>query len=774
LSAWATRLAHAACLLALAVLLALGVAAPARAQSIESVLRPGELVQGHAKVEEECAKCHVRFDRAAQDRLCIDCHKEVGQDMRERTGYHGRQKPAMCRTCHTDHKGRNARIVEFDKNKFDHAQSDYLLRGKHTKVECEKCHEPKKPYWKAPQECNACHKKDDVHKGSLGTKCFDCHTESSWKDAKFDHDKTKFPLTGKHVDTKCLDCHKKGTEYKDAPETCIGCHKKDDDSAKGHKGQYGDKCDTCHGTKAWKPSTFNHDADTKFSLRGKHRTTKCNDCHTGNLYKEKLASTCISCHKKDDTHKGSLGKECASCHTERDWKEAVKFDHDKTQFPLVDKHRDVKCADCHTTKDYKDAPKECIGCHKKDDKHEATLGTLCKDCHNERVWTDVRRFDHDKTKFKLRDAHAASKVKCKDCHSDLKHYRDTPLECYACHKKDDKHEATLGKACADCHNERVWTDVKRFDHDKTKFKLRDAHAASKVKCKDCHSDLKHYRDTPLECYACHKKDDKHEATLGKACADCHNERVWTDVKRFDHDKTKFKLRNAHAALKVKCNDCHSDLKHYRNTPLDCYSCHKKDDKHEGQLGPKCESCHGDVDWKTVTTFDHNRSRFPLLGKHAGVKCKDCHTTARFKDAPRDCYSCHKKDDTHKLKFGTGCELCHNARNWKIWDYDHARLAKYVLDGAHAKVACEKCHTQPAPKGRNAAETGNICISCHRREDVHDGAFGPICEQCHYTDRWKRIRSRLGSDAGPWTGDLHMAVLGRASRFARGLQTGSTP
>jgi hypothetical protein len=703
LSTWTALIAHAARFAAFAMVLVMGMLAPAAAQTIESVLRPGELVQGHAKWEEECTKCHVRFDRAAQDKLCTDCHKDVGQDMRERTGYHGRQKAtATCRSCHTDHKGRSARIVEFDKNKFDHAQSDYLLRGKHIDTKCEKCHEPKKPYWKAPQDCNSCHKKDDVHKGSLGPKCLDCHTEGSWKEAKFDHDKTEFKLTGKHVDTKCVDCHKKGAEYKDAATTCVGCHKKDDDGTKGHKGQYGDKCDSCHGTKAWKPATFNHDTDTKYALRGKHRTTKCNECHTGHLYKDKVGTTCIACHKKDDDgakgHKGSLGKECASCHTERDWKEALKFDHDKTQFPLVDKHRDVKCADCHTTKDYKDAPKDCIGCHKKDDKHEATLGTLCKDCHNERVWTDVKRFDHDKTKFKLRDAHAASKVKCKDCHSDLKHYRDTPVDCYACHKKDDKHEATLGTKCADCHNERVWTDVKRFDHDKTKFKLRNAHAASKVKCKDCHSDLKHYRDTPKDCYACHKKDDKHE----------------------------------------------------------------------GQEGPKCETCHNDVDWKT-TTFDHNQSRFPLLGKHATTKCKDCHATPRYKDAPRDCYGCHKKEDTHKLKFGVSCEVCHNARNWKIWDYDHAKRAKYVLDGAHAPLACEKCHTQPAPKGKNAAETGNTCIACHRREDVHDGAFGPICEQCHFTDKWKRIRSRIGSqapgDPGPW-----VAVLGYSSRLSRGIET----
>jgi hypothetical protein len=553
--------------------------------------------------------------------------------MRDRTGYHGRLKPQACRSCHTDHKGRGARIVVFDKQKFDHDESDYALRGKHRQTACEKCHEPRKKYWEAPSDCNTCHKKDDVHKGSLGLKCADCHTESDWKEkAKFDHDKTRFALKGKHVDTKCVDCHKKGADYKEAPRTCLGCHKKDDDGAKGHKGLYGEKCDSCHDAKAWKPSRFNHDTETKYTLRGKHRSTKCADCHTGHLYKNKLGSACIDCHKKDDDgakgHKGSLGRDCAACHTESGWKEKGKFDHEKTKFPLFGKHVDAKCTDCHKSTNYKEAPKDCIGCHKKDDKHEATLGTRCESCHIERDWKNVTRFDHDKTRFKLRNAHAARKVLCKDCHVDLKHYRDSPMDCVACHKKDDKHE--------------------------------------------------------------------------------------------------------------------------------------------GQQGTKCETCHNDRDWKT-TRFDHGLTRFALVGKHVAVKCKDCHATQRYKDAPRDCWGCHKKDDKHKLKFGVDCESCHNARSWGIWDYDHTRRAKYLLDGAHNKVPCEKCHTQPAPTGRHSAEVGSACIACHRRDDTHDGAFGPVCEQCHYTDNWKRVRSRISRapyDANPWVG-----MLGYSGRFASGIDTG---
>ncbi len=586
----------------LLALLLCGLSGPVAAQSIETVISPGTLIKDHAKYDDDCKQCHVRFDRKAQDGRCMDCHKEVGADVRDKTGYHGRMKPQACRSCHTDHKGRDMRIADFDKTRFDHAQTDFALRGKHVDTDCEKCHTSGKKYREAAQGCNDCHRKDDVHKGSLGAKCADCHTEKNWKEARFDHGKTRFALKDKHADVKCADCHK-DNRYKDTPLACVSCHKKDDDSRNGHKGQFGEKCETCHTAKSWKDETFNHDTDTKYVLRGKHIKTGCTSCHTGHLYKVKLSQECYACHKKDDKHKESLGKNCGSCHTERDWKEKAKFDHDKTDFPLLGKHARVECKDCHKSVMFKEAPKDCYGCH----------------------------------------------------------------------KKDDKHERSLGEKCADCHTEK---------------------------------DLKN--------------------TTG----------------RFDHDKTRFQLRNAHAEKNVKCTACHRDLRSFRPTPLDCYSCHKKDDKHEGQEGTKCESCHNDKSWKD-TRFDHGQSRFPLTGKHIVLACKKCHETARYKDAPRDCYGCHRKDDQHKLKFGVKCENCHNTRSWGLWNFDHNVRTSYKLDGAHRKVACESCHREPAPRGKDAATVGSSCIGCHRKEDIHDGQFGNRCEQCHSTDNWKNFKNRIG-------------------------------
>ena len=582
--------------------LLLSVAAPAWAQSIESALSPGPLIKGHIEAEPECSKCHVRFDRAGQDRLCMACHKDIGVDMRDKTGLHGRHKPATCRSCHTDHRGRDMKIAEFDRKTFDHKQTDYLLKGKHEGLECKGCHAAGKKFSQAPHDCLSCHKKDDKHKGTLGNACADCHVEQSWKETKFDHDKTKYPLTGKHVDVKCDACHKSKI-YNEAPSTCIGCHKKEDK----HKARYGEKCESCHTTKNWTGITFRHDSDTKYTLRGKHREIKCDACHgTTYVYREKPGNACNDCHKKDDKHKGTLGVECQACHNEVKWTESGKFDHDKSNFPLRGGHIKPACKDCHTSALYKEAPSDC--------------------------------------------------------------------------------------------------------------------------------------------YACHKKDDKHEGNLGTACADCHSDADWKG-RRFDHARTKFPLRLGHSVPPLKCEACHANLKSYRKTALECYACHKKDDKHETQLGQRCETCHGERNWRE-TRFDHAKARFVLAGAHVKVECKSCHLSPRYRDAPRDCIGCHLKQDKHKARFGEKCEACHNQRDWRLWTYNHERQANYKLESGHVKVACEACHTQPAPKDKLAAPVGRDCLSCHRRDDIHDGAFGSRCETCHSATRWKEVSNRQRLSALP--------------------------
>jgi hypothetical protein len=560
------------------------------ADTIGNILSPGDVIQGHAKFESECGKCHKKFDKAAQPTLCNDCHKDIAKDIADKKGFHGGIKNQMeCKECHTDHKGRGAKIVIFTTENFDHAMTRFQLKGGHlsNKVKCTDCHLPTKKYREAPQQCNACHKKDDKHKGGLGTDCAKCHEEKDWKSTRFDHDTTDFKLLGKHTEVKCKACHI-DDKYKDTPKLCYSCHKKEDK----HKGNFGSKCETCHIEKSWKEINFDHTKSTKYPLLDKHKEVKCTSCHKGDIYKEKLQTNCVFCHKKDDKHKGSYGQKCESCHLEKDWKKTI-FDHTKnTKYPLIGKHLTTKCNACHMV--------------------------------------DL--------KVKL------------------------PTDCYSCHRKDDKHKGKFSSKCETCHIERNWKEI-LFDHTKsTKYPLLGKH--KEVKCVNCHK------------------------------GDLYKDKLQTK----------------------------------------CYACHEKDDKHKGQLSNKCDNCHNEQAW-TKTKFNHNLSKFPLLGRHILVECKKCHLSLKYKDAKSDCWSCHEKEDVHKKRLGTGCETCHNVRDWKAWDFDHNKT-NFKLEGSHAKLGCYECHKQPSNTKLTVA---NTCYSCHTGDDVHNGAYGRLCERCHIATTWKKVK-----------------------------------
>ena len=497
----------------------------AHSDSFGDILLPGKVIQGHAKIESDCDKCHKKFDKDAQPLLCKECHKEIGKDIGEKQGYHGRMKEGKaCNECHTDHKGRDARIVIFNPVEFDHKQADFQLRGAHlnAKVQCKDCHPPKAKYREAASTCNGCHKKDDKHKGGLGQDCAKCHSEKNWKTANFDHDKTSYRLLGKHADVKCVSCHI-GEKFKNTPKQCSACHKKDDK----HKGKFGAKCETCHVERDWKGITFDHDKRTRYPLLGKHRPpAKCTGCHKGDLYGEKLETTCNSCHQKDDKHKGSLGSKCESCHVERDWKDTT-FDHDKrTKYPLLGKHRPpTKCDSCHKGNLYRaKPPTRCYECHKEDDKHQRQLGNNCKACHTEKSWTESN-YDHRQSAFPLTGKHV--QVECKKCHA-APTFMDASSECLSCHEKQDTHKLRFGKQCERCHNTRDWK-LWDFDHDKTGTRLEGGH--KNIPCYDCHRQpLSEKASLPVDCDGCHDKDDVHNGSFGPQCERCHDASSWKKIR----------------------------------------------------------------------------------------------------------------------------------------------------------------------------------------------------------------------------------------------------
>ncbi len=510
------------------------------AQSLESVVMPGALAKKHSKLQSDCNNCHVRFDRAAQPRVCLACHdhRDVAADVRNHTGYHGRIKERECRVCHTEHKGEGARLVVLDERKFDHRLTDFALRGKHTGAKCESCHRPNTKHRNAPQDCAGCHRKDDKHKGGLGPKCETCHNESTWKETRFDHDKTRFRLLQKHVTVKCVDCHRE-QHYKDTPRDCVSCHRKDDE----HKGQLGARCEKCHDESKWKTARFDHERDTRFPLRFKHREAKCASCHKVAGFRDHLPLKCASCHARDDQqkgHKGRYGDKCQTCHNEKAWKPPL-FDHGRdTRYSLRGKHVTTKCDSCHRAPLYQEKlDTRCHACHERDDKHKARLGNDCRSCHSERGWRETT-FDHDRSRFQLLGRHV--RVDCRKCHV-TPEYKDTKSECVSCHVKDDAHKGRFAPKCEDCHDAQAWKGT-RYDHDRhTHFKLEGAHI--KAKCHACHKEpVKDKLVLASDCLSCHKDDDVHTNTLGPLCQRCHVADSWRKIVKPDGLEAQRRLSNS--------------------------------------------------------------------------------------------------------------------------------------------------------------------------------------------------------------------------------------
>ena len=358
---------------------------------IESMIMPGKLIKGHAKYAKKCASCHAYFSKTTQNKLCLDCHKKISEDLENKKGFHGlskRVKNTECKHCHTDHIGSDADIVRLDKELFNHINTDFPLEKNHIKVQCDACHDNKTKYRDTKSKCIDCHKKNDPHYGHLGEKCSDCHKDTTWETNSYDHNKTKFPLKGKHQKLVCSSCHP-SQRWKKTPVKCVACHKINE----VHDNRFGDTCDNCHIPEDWKRSTHDHNK-TKFPLKGKHAKVSCDKCHNRQIGEKKLRMDCFACHQFGDAHRGKQDNECDRCHNQESWSTDVFFDHDLTNFPLIGQHAIVTCEECHLSNVYKGTKKDCVSCHKPHDKHEQTLGPKCASCHNPNSWK-LWHFDHD-------------------------------------------------------------------------------------------------------------------------------------------------------------------------------------------------------------------------------------------------------------------------------------------------------------------------------------------------------------------------------------------
>ena len=545
-------------------------------QDLQRLVMPGELSEAHAKIENVCADCHSPFGKTTQKALCLNCHKDVQNDIELSRGFHGHSqqvKEQDCKNCHAEHKGRDAHLVLFDKTTFPHDQTNFKLQGAHANpsVTCDECHLAGKKFRDISPDCFSCHQKDDHHNGQLGKDCASCHSEKSWKEAHYDHSKTKFPLTGKHKEVQCALCHV-NAKYKGTQAACINCHSINDVHADTKR----TSCDKCHTTENWHQKVpFDHEKETGFSLKDGHGKAKCEDCHNNLIFKAAKGSKCVDCHQTDDVHHGHNGNMCNNCHTVSSWKKTT-FDHDKnTKFKLLGKHKEAQCDDCHK----RDVANQklsmvCASCHQADDVHKGGLGKNCQECHNEKGWRTDVVFDHDMTKFPLIGLHATAA--CGACHL-TRDYKEAKSNCIDCHQKNDFHKQTLGNDCGKCHNPNGWR-LWNFDHSKTKFPLGGSHAG--LACSKCHTQAAVGAKLPEitgGCYACHAKQNVHGKNFGTVYMQCD----------LCHDGVDFKIINKSRIQKIH----HPPLDEKVHLSENCGTCHQKDDVHQGGFGNQCGECH---------------------------------------------------------------------------------------------------------------------------------------------------------------------------------------
>ena len=526
-------------------------------------LSPGPLSRPHAHLGglKKCSSCHKLGSREVLEK-CLDCHQEIAAMRRGGPGMHAGEDFSDCVDCHVEHHGEDYDLIYWPDGRegFDHRTIGFEMTGGHTKLDCRKCHDAKyvvdagslkaqnkdlgRTYLGLDSACTSCHA--DVHgQADTARVCTDCHDTNRWRPAPFFvHDKTAFPLDGKHQAVDCAKCHVPAGDGAGKPlslvfaglphAACTDCHRD------FHAGALGADCRQCHSTAGWlliQGNAFDH-ARTRYPLLGRHAAVACTACHARDRKKPKFAA-CSDCH--GDAHGGeTLAKprltRCEDCHTVEGFR-PTRFSlarHAETVFPLSGAHRATPCNACHRPLGMGPYPAAvelfpnhaaCTACHQdphrgQTEKYTAEQG--CESCHTEESWRSAT-FDHGMTGFALDGRHTA--VDCLACHQRAGAeipFSGTARHCTGCH--EDVHRGLFadesapdGQAvsCERCHVTVDWL-AEKFDHDRdSRFALEGGH--ERVACTGCHRPLEpgndrllHFKPLPTSCKDCHTNDPESE------------------------------------------------------------------------------------------------------------------------------------------------------------------------------------------------------------------------------------------------------------------------
>ena len=271
----------------------------------------------------DCRSCHASLEFSEERSQCVSCHQDV----------HRGELGVDCARCHTAHS-----FIDRSAMVRAHQLTRFPLTGYHASLDCETCHPPAASghmqFVGTEAQCYDCHQQDfqlakePDHLGAgFSHDCQHCHGPIQWAPARFDHDRTSFPLTGAHRTALCEKCHGDGV-YRGKSTACASCHQAEYDATTNppHAGVgFPLDCQNCHGTGRWEGAQFDHDGPYFPIYSGAHagRWTECATCHVNpNNYTQ---FDCLSCHPHSDKtatdghHSQIAGysydsQSCYSCH----------------------------------------------------------------------------------------------------------------------------------------------------------------------------------------------------------------------------------------------------------------------------------------------------------------------------------------------------------------------------------------------------------------------------------------------------------------------------
>jgi len=169
-----------------------------------------------------------------------------------------------------------------------------------------------------------------------------------------------------------------------------------------------------------------------------------------------------------------------------------------------------------------------------------------------------------------------------------------------------------------------------------------------------------------------------------------------------------------------------------------------DSPHGSDFTLPCKICHSPKGWeldREIYSFDHNGTKFPLLGQHTSIKCRMCHPTLVFSEAGTECFNCHT--DMHYQTVGPDCSRCHTPESWIVRNITEIHMqSRFPLLGPHFMADCMDCH--PSASLLRFEPLGIDCIDCHLEDYTAasnpnhvQGNISTECIECHlmYAFTW---------------------------------------